>query len=104
VPFATAYLGEHHFHRDATLLYLATLLLPSLAYVRLQSIIRRTGKQGPAAEAYHREMTHKGLFATLLYIAGIPLSFLSPWLGIVCAALVALFWCLPESPFDRLFD
>jgi uncharacterized membrane protein len=104
VPFATAYLGEHHFHRDATLLYLVTMLLPAVAYVRLQSIIRRTGKQGPAAEAYHRQMTRKGLFATFLYVAGIPLSFLSPWLGIVCAALVALFWCMPKSSFDRLFD
>ena len=37
-------------------------------------------------------------------VTGIPLTFLSPWLGITCAALVAVFWFLPESRLDRLFD
>ncbi|MES1974712.1 MAG: TMEM175 family protein [Pseudomonadota bacterium] len=104
VPFSTSYLGEHHFNRDATLLYLATMLLPSLAYVSLQTIIRRTGKQGPASTAYHRQTTRKGIFASFVYASGIPLSFLSPWLGVACAALVAIFWFLPKSGLDNLFD
>jgi uncharacterized membrane protein len=104
VPFSTAYLGEHHFNRDATLVYLLTMLLPASAYVWLQSTIRRTGKQGPAAEAYHRQMSRKGLFTSLVYLAGMPLTLLSPWLGIACAAIVAILWFLPKSPLDRLFD
>jgi hypothetical protein len=32
------------------------------------------------------------------------LTFISPWLGIACAALVALCWFLPASPIDRLFE
>ena len=104
VPFSTAYLGEHHFNRAATLVYLATMLLPALAYVWLQSIICRTGKQGPNADAYHRQMSRKGLFTSLIYLAGMPLTLLSPWLGVACAAIVALFWFLPKSPLDRLFD
>ncbi|MEP7006926.1 MAG: TMEM175 family protein [Sphingomonas bacterium] len=104
VPFSTSYLGEHHFNRDATLVYLATMLLPSIAYMWLQSIIRRTGRQGSVSVAYHRQTSRKGAFASLVYFAGIPLTFLSPWLGIACAALVAVFWFLPESRLDRLFD
>jgi len=104
VPFSTAYLGEHHFSRDATLLYLITMLLPAMAYLWLQSIIRRTGKQGAAAEAYYRQTGRKGVFAGLIYAVGIPLTFLSPWLGVACAAVVALFWFLPKSPLDPLFD
>lgn len=104
VPFSTSYLGEHHFNRDATLVYLATMLFPSISYMALQSSIRRTGKQGPDSIAYHRQTTRKGVFASLVYISGIPLTFLSPWLGIACAALVAIFWFLPKSPLDRLFD
>ena len=104
VPFSTSYLGEHHFSRDATLLYLATMLLPATAYMALQSIIRRTGKQGSVSAAYHRQTSRKGVFASLVYFAGIPLSFVSPWLGIACAALVAVFWFLPVGPLDRLFD
>jgi uncharacterized membrane protein len=105
VPFSTSYLGEHHFNRDATLVYLATMLLPSAAYIWLQTTIRRTGSQTPQAQTYHRQTTRKGGFAAALYVLGIPLTiFVSPWLGISCAAVVAVFWMLPKSPIDQLFD
>jgi uncharacterized membrane protein len=103
MPFSTSYLGEHAFSRDATLLYLVGTLLPSLAYTWLQLVIQATGKQGPAADRYFRQTGRKGFFATGLYLLGIPLAFVSPWLGIACAAIVAIFWFLPISPLDRLF-
>jgi uncharacterized membrane protein len=103
VPFSTAYLGEHHFTRDATLLYLLTLLLPSLTYAILQRTVRRTGIEGREAETYHRATTRKGVAAVLIYLCGLPLAFVSPWLGIACAAVVAVLWMLPWSPLDQLF-
>jgi uncharacterized membrane protein len=104
IPFTTAYLGEHHFNRTATWLYLVSTLLPAFAYSWLQMVIRRTGKQSEAADAYHRRTTRKGLAATGLYIAGLGLTFVSPWLGIGCAVIVAVLWFLADGPFDQLFD
>jgi uncharacterized membrane protein len=104
VPFSTSYLGEHHFSREATWLYLATMLLPSLAYAWLQNVINRTGTQGEKARTYYAATTRKGLAATLIYALGIPLTFLSPWLGIACAVVVAILWFLPQSRIDRLFS
>jgi uncharacterized membrane protein len=104
VPFSTSYLGEHAFNRDAVWLYLTTMLLPALAYIWLQSVIRSTGTQDARSVAYHRQTTRKGAFASFLYLAGIPLTLVSPWLGVSCAALVALLWFLPKSRIDRLFD
>ena len=104
IPFSTSYLGEHHFSRDATLLYLATMLLPCAAYVWLQSTIRRIGSQSEAARTYHRQTMRKGALGTALYVLGLPLAFISPWLGIACAATVALMWVLPKSRIDHLFD
>ncbi|MBO9712596.1 TMEM175 family protein [Sphingomonas sp.] len=103
VPFATAYLGEQQFTRDATLLYLGTMLLPSFAYSWLQAVIRRTGRQDDVAQDYHLRSTRKGMAATFVYALGIPLAFVSPVAGLACAALVAVFWCLPKSPLDALF-
>ena len=103
VPFSTAYLGEHYFGRDATVLYLVTLLLPALAYAALQAMIMRTGHCAPPARRYLVATQRKGWAAGAVYLAGIPLTFVSPGLGIGCAALVALFWCLPFSRLDRLF-
>lgn len=104
VPFSTAYLGEQHFTRGATWLYLATMLLPALAYSWLQKVIVRTGRTDAATVAYHLRSRRKGLSTVLIYLAGIPLTFVSPWLGVGCAALVALFWVLPSGPLDRVFD
>ena len=103
VPFSTSYLGEHHFSRDATWLYLATMLFPAVAYAWLQATIRKTGAQGAGAVAYYAATGRKGRFATILYVLGVPLTFISPWLGVACAAVVAIFWFLPSGPLDRLF-
>ena len=103
VPFTTSYLGEHAFSRAATALYLGSTLFPALAYSWLQAVIRRTGTQGPAAARYHRQTGRKGIAATLIYLAGLPLTLLSPWLGVACAGVVALLWFLPSSRFDHWF-
>ena len=103
VPFSTSYLGEHRFGREAVWLYLATVLLPAFAYTWLQSVIRRTGRQTRSATAYYAAMTRKGLFAVAIYVLGIAATVVSPWLGVACAGVVALFWFLPSSPIDRLF-
>ena len=103
IPFSTAYLGTQHFSRDATLLYMMTMLLPSLSYVPLQRVISVTGSRSDAAERYHRQTLRKGIVATFLYLAGLGLTFVSPWLGIGCALLVALLWFLPKSPIDAMF-
>ena len=104
IPFTTAYLGEHQFGREATWLYLVSTLLPAIAYTWLQSVIRRTGAKSDTAHIYHRRTTRKGFAATALYLSGIALTFVSPWLGIACAAIVAILWFFPDSPFDTLFD
>ena len=104
LPFTTDYLGEQHFSRDGTLLYMLSMLLPAIFYMPLQAIIRRTGVQGKAAETYFRQSSRKGMAATIIYVIGLALTFVSPWCGIVSAALVAILWFLPKSPFDDLFD
>ena len=104
VPFSTSYLGEHHFNREATWLYLATMLFPALCYTWLQATIRRTGLRGAAATQFYTASNRKGIAASLIYALGVPLTFVSPWLGIGCAAVVALLWFLPQSRVDGWFS
>jgi len=103
VPFATAYLGEHAFSAEATLVYMCVMMLPACAYLWLQSEVRATGRQDDAARDYHARMLRKGMVTSAIYLLGIPLTFVSPWLGLTCAALVAILWFLPKSPLDALF-
>ena len=84
-------------------LYLVTLILPSIGYIWLQRVVVRTGVKHERAHRYHVETTRKGYFAMAVYTAGFALTFVSPWFGIICAMLVALFWIVPQTPLDRLF-
>jgi uncharacterized membrane protein len=103
VPFATAYLGEHHFNRDATLLYLMVMLAPAVCYTHLQGAIRVHGHHSESAESYYRMTNRKGRVSMALYAAGLGLSFVAPVLGIGCAGGVAVLWFLPSSRMDRIF-
>jgi uncharacterized membrane protein len=102
-PFATAYLGEHHFAPFAATLYLATLALPSFAYLAMQASIERQSGQRPACRSYLAATRRKGYVSTVLYLAGLGASLASPALALGVAIVVALLWILPDSPIDRLF-
>ena len=103
VPFSASYLGKQSFSHESVVVYLVTMILPALGYRWLLTVIQRTGTQTDASRNYYRASIRKGLAAIAVYALGFPLSFLSPWLGVGCAALVAIFWMLPWSPLDRLF-
>lgn len=103
VPFATAYLGEHHFSRNATLLYVGVLMVAAVFYLHLQNDIRRHGHHNETADAYYRAMDRKGQASFLLYATGFGLTFLSPWCGIAAAGAVAFLWFMPASRLDRAF-
>lgn len=104
VPFAASYLGKQHFSLLATIAYLTILFGSAMAYRWLQTVIRRTGAQDIAARTYHYATMRKGLAAVVVYGLGIPLSFISPIIGVSLAGLLALLWILPWSPLDRLFS
>lgn len=103
IPFATAYLSEHHFSDEACQLYLASLLFPALTYSWLQRVVRATGDQSAKAMQFHTATIRKGSASALIYLAGFVATFYAPWLGIICAVFVAIFWILPWGPLDRLF-
>jgi uncharacterized membrane protein len=103
VPFATAYVGEHHFSAFATTLYLALLALPSFAYLAMQICIERQSGQRAACRAYLAATRRKGYVSTALYLAGFAISPFSPGMALVPAMVVAALWLLPDTPIDRLF-
>lgn len=103
IPFTTSYLGEHHFSRAATWLYLGSTLFPATSYAWLQSVIKRTGGQTAVATTYFLQSSRKGYVAIAIYSAGAGLTLVSPWFGIASAVLVALLWFLPQSTIDEVF-
>jgi uncharacterized membrane protein len=99
-PLTTRWMDESDFSRDPVVLYGVNLLLAALAYYLLQRIIFRTGTAGPLLrQAVGRDLKGKG--SPVLYLLGIGLAYLSPWIGLALFAAVAVIWLVPDPRLER---
>jgi uncharacterized membrane protein len=100
IPAATGWLGHNFLAPLPTAIYGVSLLMPAIAYVLLQNaIIHRQGARSVLAKAIGRDV--KGKISPVLYIAGIVSAFYLPWLSILCYALVAAIWLVPDRRIER---
>ena len=101
IPVATAWMGQNLLAPLPTAIYGATLLMPAIAYYLLQrAIIHRHGEHSVLAEALGRDL--KGKLSPLLYLAGIVLAFVSPWLSLGLYVLVAIMWLVPDRRIEKM--
>jgi len=96
LPFSTGWLGENHFAQEPMLLYGVNLLLCAIAYtIFTRALIAHHGEDSPLAHAFGDDL--KGKISLVLYLAGIMLTVLNPWLGFAHYSLVALIWLVPDT-------
>jgi TMEM175 potassium channel family protein len=96
IPAATAWMGQNLLAPVPTAVYGGTLLMPAIAYSLLQkAIIHQQGKHSVLAKALGSDF--KGKISPILYIAGIALAFVSPWVSMAVYVLVAVLWLVPDQ-------
>jgi len=102
-PFSTAWMGENHAAPVPTAVYGGVLLMAAIAYYLLQcAIIAREGRHSLLATALGRDW--KGKLSPAVYVAAIPLAFVSPWIASGLYALVALWWLVPDRRIERALE
>jgi len=100
IPAATAWMGENLSAPVPTAVYGGVLLMPAIAYYLLQkAIVRRQGAHSVLAKALGSDI--KGKISLILYVAGIVLAFVSPWISIAIYALVAVMWLVPDRRIEN---
>jgi uncharacterized membrane protein len=100
IPAGTEWLGEQHNAALPTAAYGFVLLMPAIAYYVLQgTIIAREGRGSALAVAVGTDV--KGKISPVLYLLGIGLSFVRPWLGDAVYVLVALMWLVPDRRIEH---
>ena len=100
IPAATAWMGENLSAPVPTAVYGGVLLLPAIAYSLLQkAIVHRQGAHSVLAKALGSDI--KGKISPILYVAGIVLAFVSPWISIAIYALVAVTWLAPDRRIEN---
>jgi len=100
VPFVTGWMGENHFAALPAALYGLVLLLAGVAYVVLQRMIV-TRQAGDSSLTSELGRDRKGKLSLALYVVGIGLAFVSPWLAAALYALVAAMWLIPDRRLER---
>ena len=100
-PFATGWMGENHLASTPTAAYGFVLLMAAIAYYILQhAIIAQQGRDSLLAAAIGRDW--KGKLSPVLYLAAIPLAFVSPWIASGLYVFVALLWLVPDRRIERV--
>ena len=99
-PFVTGWMGENHLAPMPTAVYGGVVLAAGVAYYVLQTqIIAEQGPESRLRAAIGRDL--KGKLSPVIYLAAIPLAFVSPWLSDGLFVLVALVWLVPDRRIER---
>jgi uncharacterized membrane protein len=98
-PVTTAWVDETRFSRTPVILYGINLFLAAVAYYVLQQAIFRVGGGSTLRDALGRDL--KGKVSPVLYLLGIVLAFVAPWLAEVVFTIVAIMWLVPDRRVER---
>ncbi len=101
VPFAIRWMDEAGFSPLSTAAYGFILAMSSIGYILLERVIMACdAKNAALAEAVGSDW--KGKLSLLIYIAAMPLAFLSPWIAIALYVLIAMIWFIPDRRIESV--
>jgi uncharacterized membrane protein len=98
-PVTTAWVDESGFSRTPVIVYGVNLLLAAVAYYALQLVIFGVEGGSGLRQALGRDL--KGKLSPLLYLSGIALAFVAPWLAELMFTTVAIIWLVPDRRVER---
>lgn len=100
IPFVSSWVGEHHTAAAPIALYGVVLFMAAVAYRILELFLMKED----VGNKHLREAIATGAkekVSTVLYIAAIPLAFLSSWISIAIYLLVAILWVIPDRRLEN---
>lgn len=99
-PFATGWMGNHHFSEAPVLLYGVFLFMAALSYsILLYFILKDEGRDSLLAKAIKKHK--KGNLSLMIYFAGIIFSFFYPIVSVAFYVLVAIIWFIPDRRIEK---
>ena len=99
-PFVTGWMGENHFASAPVALYGVVLFMSGLSYMLLVRVLTSNGHNQQLATAIGKTDV-KAVLSMLLYLVGVGLSLVNPWVGFGTYVLVAALWLIPEQRIEK---
>jgi uncharacterized membrane protein len=103
IPFATAWIGEHHFAPFPMMFYGFVLLMNAIAFFILQRVILKN-HDGNSLLAKALGKNSKGIISPILYSIGIAFAPFYPAISGVLYIFVALMWLIPDNRIERIYN
>jgi TMEM175 potassium channel family protein len=99
-PFAMAWMGEYPDAALPNAIYGTVLMCAGIAYWILQrQILKAQGPHSKLRAVLGRDF--KGNISPVLYLAGVVLAFVNPWISDAIYVFVALMWLVPDPRIER---
>jgi uncharacterized membrane protein len=98
-PFTTAWMDETGFARTPVIVYGLNLLLAALAFYAIELAVFSGHHGSRLRAALGRDL--KGKLSPLMYLTGIALTFVAPWMGMAVFVVAALVWLVPDRRVER---
>ena len=103
IPFATAWIGEHHFAPFPMMFYGIILFMNGFAYFLLQTqIIKTHGKESQLSKAIGNGLKEKA--SVILYAIAIAFANFYPIVSGVIYIFVAFLWLIPDTRIERILN
>jgi len=100
IPFASGWMGENHFATAPVAIYGAILFMCAISYrILVHTLTRRQKENHALAEAIGGD--RKGWLSMVLYLVGVGLACVHPWLGFGVYFLVAAVWFIPDRRIEN---
>jgi uncharacterized membrane protein len=101
VPFVTNWMGENALAAWPAALYGIVLFLAGVAFfILVRVLISIHGRDSALATAIGGDF--KGKASPVIYLVGVALSFVSPWLAYALYVLVAVMWLVPDRRIEKI--
>lgn len=95
IPVTTKWVGQEHDAHLPASVYGIVALGSAVAFgILVQMIIRANGRDSPVAAAIGSDV--KGNVSVVLYIVGVGLAWVSPWIAYALYIAVAVVWFVPD--------
>jgi uncharacterized membrane protein len=102
VPFTTGYMGENHLAPLPVSLYGLVLFFCGVAFDLLRREIAHQQLDDATLSMVHRRSNWRNAASALLYLAAVPLAWVSVWLSVAIYLLIPLVYFMPGRTIERL--
>ena len=99
VPFVIRWIDEAGITTPPVAAYGVVLTMAAISYFSLQWALVACNPGSHLQTAIGRD--RKGKVSLALYLAAIPLAFVTPWISVVLYVAISAFWLIPDRRIER---